>query len=118
MENKENFIRKEDQPENSLKRAYMLVHNKEPENLADWEIVQKIVEVLGDQNWIPSDLARECLYNIVHSVDYPDKDTKKNLVLMAEDAARSIFPELSSVEEVHMDQIEYLYNKWKKDKKE
>lgn len=81
MENKENFIKKEDKPENPLKKVYILVHNKEPENLSDWQIVQKIVEVLDDQDWVPSDLAKECLYKIVH-----------------------------------MDQIEYLYNKWKRDK--
>lgn len=107
MENKEKC------PENPLIQAYRLIHEKEPEGLEDWQIAQSIVEILDDSNWISSDLAKECVYRIVHSISYPDNETKMNIVLMAEEKARNVFPELSMVDEVHMDQIEYVYRKWK-----
>jgi hypothetical protein len=114
MENKENYQTKEVQEENPLIQAYLLIHGESPQNLEEWQIAQKIVEVLDDQNWISSDLAKECVYRIIHIISYPDIETSKNIILMAEEKAKGVFPELSKVDEVHMDQVEYVYNKWKK----
>ena len=55
----------------------------------------------------------ECVYRIVHSISYPNDKTRINIVLMAEEKARKVFQELSKIDEIHMDQIEYAYNKWK-----
>ncbi len=113
MENKENIQNKEKCPENPLVQAYRLIHEKEPGNLEDWQIARSVVEVLDDPNWIFFDLAKECIYYIVHSISYPDDKTKMSIVLMAEEKARNVFPELSMADEIHMDQIEYAYKKWK-----
>jgi len=113
MENKENFQNKEVQEENPLIQAYLLIHGKSPQNLEDWQIAQRIVEVLDDPNWISPDLAKECVYRIIHTISYPDIETSKNIILMAEEKAKGVFPELSKIDEVHMDQVEYVYNKWK-----
>ena len=99
-----------------LENAYLKIHEKESEGLEDWEIAKQIVEVLDDPNWIDPDLAKECLYSIVHEISYPDEETKKSVILMAEEKARNVFPELSEIDEVHMDQIEYAYNKWRQEK--
>lgn len=99
-----------------LENAYLKIHEKEPLGLQDWEIAKQIVEVLDDPNWIDPDLAKECLYRIVHEISYPNEETKKSVISMAEEKARSIFLELSEVDEVHMDQIEYVYNKWKQER--
>lgn len=111
MENKENIQSTEKFLQNPLAQAYLKIHNKEPEGLEEWEIAQSIVEVLDDSNWVSSDLAKECVYRIVHSVHYPDDKTRIRIVLMAEEKARKVFPELADIDEVHMDQIEYEYNK-------
>lgn len=111
----ENIKNKERYAENPLAQAYLEIHNKEPEGLEDWQIAERIVEVLDDPNWISPDLAKECVYRIVHLVSYPDDKTRIKIVLMAEEKARNVFPELSNIDEVHMDQIEYVYNKWKKE---
>lgn len=111
IQNKENF------PKNPLTRAYLEIHNKEPEGLEEWQIAQGIVEVLDDPQWVPPDLAKECVYRIVHSVQYPDDKTRIGIVLMAEEKAKNIFPELAKTDEIHMDQIEYAYNKWKEKEK-
>lgn len=107
---------KEDIPKNPLDKAYSLIRGKDVGDLKDWQKAQTVIEVLGDANWLPADLSKECLYNIVHTVSYPDKETKTRIILQAEGKAGDVFSELSSVDEVHMDQIEYVYDKWK-DKK-
>ncbi|MBU1159705.1 hypothetical protein KKD04_00795 [Patescibacteria group bacterium] len=117
MENKENIQNKEKYSENPLVQAYRLTHEKEPSGLEDWQIAKNIVEILDDANWISSGLAKECIYHIVHLISYPDNKTKMNIVMMAEEKARNVFPELSMADEVHMDQIEYVYNKWKEKQK-
>lgn len=110
VQSKENF------PENPLTQAYLEIHNKKPEGLEEWQIAQDIVEVLGDPDWVSPNLAKECLYRIVHSINYPDDKTRIGIVLAAEERAREVFPALSDINEVHMDQIEYVYNKWKESK--
>jgi hypothetical protein len=116
MENKENFQNKEDAPKNPLIQAYLLIHGKKPKNLEEWQIAQAITEVLDDPQWMPSDLAKECVFRIVQVISYPDEETRKRTVLMAEEKARGVFPSLSKIDEVHMDQIEYAYNKWKEER--
>ena len=113
MENKENIQSTEKFLQNPLAQAYLKIHNKEPEGLEEWQIAEGVVEVLDDQNWISPDLAKECVYRIVHAISYPDEKTKRNIILMAEEKARNVFLELSGIDEVHMDQIEHAYNKWK-----
>ncbi len=115
MENK-NFVEKKEVFKNYLTKVYKLVHNKEPIGLENWQIAEKVIEVLDNQNWVPNDMAKECIFEIVHGeVEYPDDDTKQRIILAAEDSAPSIFPELAHITGgVHMDQIEYLYYKWKK----
>lgn len=98
---------------NPLDKAYTMIHGEGVGDLEDWQKAQRIIEVLGDSNWLPNDLSKECLYNIVHAVSYPDDNTRIKIILHAEEKARDIFQELSGIEEVHMDQIEYVYNKWK-----
>ncbi len=116
MENKENFQNKEE-IQNPLARAYFEIHQKKPYDIEEWQIAEQIIEVLDDHAWIDSDLAKECIYRIVHVLSYPDDETRKRIVLNAEEKARTVFPELANIDEVHMDQIEYAYNKWKKNKK-
>lgn len=116
MENKESFQNKE-KIKNPLVRAYFEIHGKEPYNLKEWQIAEQIVEVLDDANWVNQDLAKECVYQIVHVLSYPDDETRKDIILSAEEKARAVFPELANINEVHMDQIEYVYNKWKEKQK-
>lgn len=120
MESEENFKdenEKEKSSVNPLGQAYFLIYNKEPEKMEDWEIAQNIVEVLDDSQWVSSDLAKECIYRIVHLLSYPNDETKKKIILMAEEKSKGVFPELSNIDEVHMDQIEYAYNEWKEKNK-
>lgn len=116
MENQENFPNKEE-TKNPLSEAYFEIHQKEPYNMEEWQIAEQIIEVLDDTNWINQDLAKECIYRIVHILSYPDDETRKKIVLSAEEKARTVFPELANIDEVHMDQIEYIYNKWKEKQK-
>ncbi len=96
-----------------LSQAYKDIRGEEPIGLLDWQIAEGIVEVLDDANWLSPDLAKECLYTLVHVISYPDRETQIRIVRLAEEKARTIFPELRHIDEVHMDQIEYLYNEWK-----
>ncbi|MBI5401640.1 hypothetical protein HZB05_02310 [Candidatus Wolfebacteria bacterium] len=103
--------------DSSLLKAYKDVYGKDPEGLEEWEIAKRILEVLDNPNWVSEDLAKECIYKIVHEVKCPDDEKKIKIVLEAEHRAKNIFPELKNIDEVHMDQIEYAYNKWKEGKK-
>lgn len=60
-----------------LELAYAKIHEKECGKLQEWEVAKRVVEVLDDPNWIDSDLAKECVYAIVHEISYPDDETKK-----------------------------------------
>lgn len=123
MENKKNNfyenqnLEQKESQQNPLIEAYQLVHRESPRDKEDWQIAERIIEVLDSPDWIPSDLAKECLYYITHSVSYPDNETKRKIVLSAEEIAGDIFSELAGINEVHMDQIDYVYNKWKKEQK-
>jgi hypothetical protein len=97
-----------------LQEAYREIRGAEPKGLSNWQIAEGIVEVLGDANWLSLDLAKECLYAIVHVISYPDRETQIRIVRLAEEESRSIFPELAGIDEVHMDQVEYCYEKWKR----
>lgn len=99
---------------NSLVAAYKLIHKKDPVGLEEWEMARAIVEEIDDSGEISNDLAKECIYDITHNVKYPDDETRIDIVSFAEEKAKSVFPELKNIDEVHMDQIEYVYNKWKK----
>ena len=98
---------------NPLRAAYLIVHEKEPQGMNDWEIAKAVLEVLDDPNWINNDLAKECIYQIINQIGYPDEKIRKEIIAEVEYRARNIFPELSNVTEPHMDQIEYYYRKWK-----
>ena len=75
----------------------------------------RIIEVFGDKNFISNDLAKECIYSIVHGgVHYPNKRIKHRVIRATEDIAPKVFYELENVNEVHMDQIEVAYHKWKR----
>lgn len=94
-----------------LREAYEAIHNKKtPEDLKDWEIAERIVEVLDDRDWVLEELTRECIQEIVNgSIRYPCRKKQIEIVLAAEDAARKVFPELSHIDEVHMADIERAY---------
>lgn len=94
-----------------LREAYETIHNKKtPEDLKDWEIAERIVEVLDDPDWVKIELARECIQEIVNgNIRYPGREKQIEIVLAAEDAARKVFPELSHIDEVHMADIERAY---------
>lgn len=96
---------------NCLREAYETIHNKKPpENLKDWEIAERIVEVLDDPSWVKVELAQDCIQEIVNgSIRYPSREKQIEIVLAAEDAARKVFPELSRIDEVHMADIERAY---------
>lgn len=96
-----------------LIEAYKQIHKKNPIELEKWEIAQSVVEVLDDTNLVPDELAKECIHEVVFGVKYPDDKTRIDIVLYAEEKSRSVFPELKNIDEVHMDQVEYVYNKWK-----
>lgn len=102
---------------NPLVEAYRLIHKKEPENLNEWEIAQAIIEVLDNPAWVPDDLAKECIHRIVQEVSYPNNEARRDIVSFAEEKARTIFPELFKIDEVHMDQVDYVYRKWKESQK-
>lgn len=94
-----------------LREAYGMIHNKKPsEDLKDWEIAERIVEVLGDRDWVSVELAQDCIQEIVNgSIRYPSREKQIEIVLAAEDAARKVFPELSRIDEIHMADIERAY---------
>jgi len=97
---------------NVLGRAYFQVHNEYPWGLEQWQMAERIVEVLDDPTWIPKDLARECVQLIVNMIMYPDRATRERIVYAAEEASRKVFPELVGIDEVHMDQVQYVYDRW------
>ncbi len=96
-----------------LAEAYEKVHGREPERLKEWEMAEEILEVLDDPGWIPPDLAKECLYRIVHIIDYPDYETKRKIIWEAESRAKNIFPSDINSDEAHMEEIDRAYRKWK-----
>lgn len=113
MEFNESRLSPEGERRDPLVEAYKLIHEKDPTGLREWEIARAVVEVLDDPNWISNELARECIYKITHGVEYPDDAARINIVLAAEEKAGFVFPELRNINEIHMDQIEYTYAKWK-----
>ncbi|OGI70504.1 hypothetical protein A2824_03800 [Candidatus Nomurabacteria bacterium RIFCSPHIGHO2_01_FULL_42_16] len=68
----------------SLVEAYKLVHNEEPVGMSDYEITRRIIEVIGNENWIPKDLNRKVI-SAIKSVEYPDEETKKKTLIDLED---------------------------------
>src|SRR3989344_1389133 len=113
MEGEEHFQSKEKYQGNPLAEDYVLVHKKEPMNMEEWQIAQNIVEVIGNESRVPSNLEKECIYWIINSVSYPNDETRRSIILMAEESVRTVFPELSHIDEVHMDQIDYAYRQWR-----
>ena len=69
----------------SLVEAYKLVHNEEPVGMSDYEITRRIIEVIGNENWIPKDLNKKVISAIKSEVEYPDKETKKKTLIDLED---------------------------------
>lgn len=114
---KQSPIEIESDKENPLRRAYELAHEKEPDpKLSDLELAESIIEVIDNPNWIPRDLAIECSMRIMdlRNKSAQDLDDRGREVILDLENGRiqNIFPELSGIDEVHMDQIEVAYRKY------
>jgi len=102
---------------NPLREAYQLVHEKAPDpRLSDLELAESIIEVIDNPNWIPRNLAIECSMRIMDLRNKSDQDLDdrgRNVILDLESGRiQNIFPELSGIDQVHMDQIEFAYRKY------
>ncbi|MCR4275592.1 MAG: hypothetical protein NUV83_02455 [Candidatus Wolfebacteria bacterium] len=98
----------------SLVKAFELIHGAKPQETENWQIARRIVEVLDEPSQIPPDLAKECIYLITNAIEYPSDEIRINIVLMAEEKASKVFSELGHIDEVHMADIERAYYNWKK----
>lgn len=103
--------------EKVLNKAYKVIFEKEPESQkADWELAREIL-----LNWnVPKmgeDLAKECIFEIIGHVQYPNQEKTTEIVGMAEDKAGELFPEIGE-HDPHMDVIEWLEMKYRQTKKE
>lgn len=97
-----------------LIEAYRLIYKKYPDGMQAWQIAGSIIEALDDPAVISNDLAKECIFEITNGrIVWPDDVTRIDIVTFAEEAARVVFPELAHSDEVHMAEIEYVYNEWK-----
>jgi len=68
-----------------LKEAYKLVHKEDPLGLSDYEMAKKIIEVINNKNWIPSDLAQKCTKAIKLEIQYPNKESKEKMLVDVDD---------------------------------
>lgn len=105
---------------NPLREAYQLVHEKAPDpRLSDLELAESIIEVIDNPSWIPRELAIECSIRIMDLRNKSDQDLDdrgREVILDLEgERIQNIFPELSGIDEVHMDQIEVAYRKYQEE---
>lgn len=96
-----------------LKKAYRAIFGREPSaGQADWQMAEEIVNH-WDVPKLGEDLAKECLFEIILHVTYPDFETTRAIVGHAEELSTELFPELAN-HDPHMDTIEVLERKYHK----
>lgn len=100
----------------TLTKAYQIIFDKEPEvEKAEWQVAKEIIE-----NWnvpkLGEDFAKECLFEIILHVPFPNEETTKEVVGRAEDFAEELFEELAG-HDAHMDAVEVLERKYRTDKR-
>lgn len=94
-----------------LKKSYQLIFGREPDSpRPDWQIAEDIIK-----NWdvpkLGEELSKECIFEIVGRVTYPDFETTRRIVGHAEELSTELFPELANLDP-HMDVIEFLEKKY------
>lgn len=96
-----------------LRIAYTKTLNCGPSDLDDWQIAEKLmdnfnVSVIGEND------ARKVLIEIINHIQFPDQETKRRVVLRAENLSTEIFDEFNKPnKEPHMAEFEHLENREK-----
>src|SRR3989344_6094034 len=94
-----------------LKKAYLILFGREPDaHQPDWQIAEEIVSHWDVQK-LGEVLARECLFEIILHVAYPNFEITRAIVGHAEELATELFDELANLDP-HMDVIEVLEKKY------
>jgi len=100
-----------------LNQVYKVVFGFGPEiGIEDWQIAEKLLDHF-DVPRLGEKLAKECIYQIVNHICYPDQETGMRIVSRAEGLASELWDNLS--DEPHMAEIERLefLEYWTKNKK-
>lgn len=94
-----------------LKKTYQLTFGRElHKGQPDWQVAEDIINH-WDVPKLGEDLAKECLFEIILHVTYPDFETTRRIVGHAEELSTELFPELAN-HDPHMDTIEVLERKY------
>jgi hypothetical protein len=89
-----------------LGRAYMFIFGiRPPSSLPDWLMAEMILNKF-DVPKLGEELAKQCIFQIVNHISYPDHATTRLVVGHAENLATELWDELP--DEPHMAQIAYL----------
>jgi hypothetical protein len=91
---------------NILSNAYMTIFSSKPENMAEWQMAQKLMENFDVQK-LGEELAKEVIFEIVNHTSFPNNEITKEIVQRAESFAVELFSELKT-NEPHMAEIERL----------
>lgn len=102
--------------EDIIDKAYaILFGNKQDPLLKRWEKAKEIA-----YNWnvpkLGEEIAKECVFEIVNHVSFPDSPTTKEIVGRIEHFATELFPELEGIDS-SMDVILFLEYKYRNKEK-
>lgn len=103
---------------NPVIEAYRKLHKRNPEPGEDiLETASQVIEGLDDKTIISEDLAKEAIHQIITMRDSSDpvRDKRAEEIIQSIETGviQAVYPELSSVDEIHMDQEEAAYQNWK-----
>jgi hypothetical protein len=109
--------KKESGGENVVQAVFEKIFGKENSGLAGWEKTERAQKALLESpELISQDLGKEFIHHVIQGIEYPDPETKTRIIKEAEDMAYLYYPELAKTHGgVHMDAIEDLYRKHKKE---
>lgn len=98
---------------NILHETYKKIFNHGPENLSNWQIAEQLLDNFSVPSIGEVD-ARKVLLEIINHVQFPDQETRRRVVLRAENLSTEIFDEFNKPnKEPHMAEFEHLENREK-----
>ena len=90
---------------NHLNEAYEILFNHSPNSaLSDWQIAEAVLDNFNVPK-LGEKLAKECIYQVVNHIAYPDQESTRRIVSRAEGFATELWDDLP--DEPHMAEIEY-----------
>ena len=102
---------------NHIREAYEILFNHAPDPvMTDWQVAGAVLDNFNVPK-IGEKAAKECIYEIVNHIAYPDQETTRRMVSRAEGFATELWDDLP--DEPHMAEIEYKeYEDYSKRKEE